>query len=78
MRISKILLATALVLGGAAAAQAGNDVDDTGTQGGFHTGPLGQHFGSPVPVYHYDQRATEQPGAKGTYATAPRYESDRD
>jgi hypothetical protein len=49
---TKMVLAAALVLGVASAAQAGGK-DDADSSGGYRVGPLGQSFDSGVnPVYH--------------------------
>jgi hypothetical protein len=77
--LARITLAAALVLGAAAAAQAGGDFDDTGgARGGFHVGPDGQLLGGPRPfaynrAYAYVPR--NQPFAYNrAYAYAPRYQ----
>jgi len=49
---TKIVVAAALVLGLATAAQAGSK-DDADSSGGYQVGPMGQSFGSGVnPVFH--------------------------
>jgi hypothetical protein len=45
--LTKIALAAAIVLGAAAAAQAGSKDDFCAQCGGYHIGPLGQWFGGP-------------------------------
>jgi hypothetical protein len=70
--LTKIALAAALVLGAAAAAQAGSKDDYCGNCGGFHVGPLGQWFGGPAfrPRYWGYRRYHRDYG----YAFVPRYE----
>jgi hypothetical protein len=51
MTISKIVLATVLVLGAASGAYASDN--DHGAEGGYRVGPTGQSFDGGVnPVYH--------------------------
>ena len=59
-----IVLATAVLLAVASAAQAGSDRDRE-QRGGYHIGPLGQWFGGPAYAYPY--------GAYATYGYAPGY-----
>jgi hypothetical protein len=50
---TKMVVAAALVLGLASAAQAGSKDDDGGSGGGYRVGPLGQSFDSgATSVYH--------------------------
>src|SRR5690348_12701762 len=73
MTMSKIALATALVLVAASSAYAA-DRDDADTGGGFRVGPLGQSMSSGVnPVYHRSLRAGTP--ARGAYARAPERQS---
>jgi hypothetical protein len=69
--LTKIVLAAALVVGAAAAAQAGSR-DDYGCCGGYHVGPMGQWFGGPAYRGRYWGAG---PYAYAPYAYAP-YDDD--
>lgn len=64
---TKLALAAALILGAASAVQA-SDNDGGNETGGYHLGPMGQHFGGANPVYHRSLR-----NGGGAFAFVPGY-----
>ncbi len=71
-KTTKIALAAALIFGAASAVQAANENDGGNETGGYHLGPMGQHFGGANPAYHGRMTYAHRYGS-GPFAFVPGY-----